>query len=173
MRGSVALCRPQAPWWECIQWRGDTLAPVLFLGYIQAVLGTLFPKFEAASAGIEKLMFRSMQPKPAAGDGEMAAGSLMVTPAVFHSSIDLRLHRTWAPISWTARGANKDAGVGQFGGPADGPGRPGRNNGENRSLQPMFTQPIASDAVSSPSLRFQPKSPFPAQVSVDSPRLGR
>jgi hypothetical protein len=30
------------------------------------------------------------------------------------------LHRTWAPISWTAHGANKDAGFGQFGGPADG-----------------------------------------------------
>ncbi len=41
--------------------QGDTLAPVLFLCYIQAVLGTLFPKFEAA--GIEKLKFRSMQPK--------------------------------------------------------------------------------------------------------------
>ena len=40
--------------------QGDTLAPVLFLCYIQAVLETLFPKFEAA--GIEKLMFRSMQP---------------------------------------------------------------------------------------------------------------
>jgi hypothetical protein len=39
----------------------DTLAPVLFLCYIQAVLVTLFPKSEAA--GIEKLMFRSMQPK--------------------------------------------------------------------------------------------------------------
>jgi hypothetical protein len=66
--------------------QGDTLAPVLFLCYIQTVLETLFPKFEAA--GIEKLMFRSMQPKPqAAVDGEMAAGSLMVKPAVFHSSI--------------------------------------------------------------------------------------
>ncbi len=49
-----------------------------------AVLETLFPKFE--DAGIEKLMFRSMQPKPAV-DGVMAAGSLMVKPAVFHSSI--------------------------------------------------------------------------------------
>jgi hypothetical protein len=64
--------------------QGDTLAPVLFLCYIQAVLETLFPKFEAA--GIEKLQFRSMQPKPAV-DGEMAAGSLMVKPAVFHSGI--------------------------------------------------------------------------------------
>ena len=66
--------------------QGDKLAPVLFLCYIQAVLETLFPKFEAA--GIEKLKFRSMQPraKPAV-DGEMAAGSLMVKPAVFHSSI--------------------------------------------------------------------------------------
>jgi hypothetical protein len=66
--------------------QGDKLAPVLFLCYIQAVLETLFPKFEAA--GIEKLMFRSMQPKPAV-DGEMAASacSLMVKPAVFHSSI--------------------------------------------------------------------------------------
>jgi hypothetical protein len=64
--------------------QGDTLAPVLFLCYIQAVLETLFPKFE--DAGIEKLMFRSMQPKPAV-DGEMAAGSLMVKPAIFHSSI--------------------------------------------------------------------------------------
>ena len=45
---------------------------------------THFPKFQAA--GIEKLMFRSMQPKPAV-DGEMAASSLMVKPAVFHSSI--------------------------------------------------------------------------------------
>ncbi len=45
---------------------------------------TLFPKFEAA--GIEKLKFRSMQPKPAVV-GEMAAGSLMVKPDVFHSSI--------------------------------------------------------------------------------------
>ncbi len=52
--------------------------------YIQAVSETLFPKFEAA--GIEKLMFRSMQPK-CAGDGEMAAGSLMAKPAVFHSSM--------------------------------------------------------------------------------------
>ncbi len=51
--------------------QGDPLAPVLFLCYIQAALETLFPKFEAA--GIEKLMFRSMQPKPA-GDGEVAAG---------------------------------------------------------------------------------------------------
>jgi hypothetical protein len=68
--------------------QGDTvtLAPVLFLCYIQAVLDTLFPKFEAA--GIEKLRFRSMQPKPA-GDGEMAEGSLMVKPAVFHSSIQV------------------------------------------------------------------------------------
>ena len=40
--------------------QGDTLAPALFLCYIQAVLETLFPKFEAA--GIEKLKFRSMQP---------------------------------------------------------------------------------------------------------------
>ena len=64
--------------------QGDTLAPVLFLCYIQAVLETLFPKFEAA--GIEKLKFRSMQPKPAVV-GEMAAGSLMVKPDVFHSSI--------------------------------------------------------------------------------------
>ncbi len=64
--------------------QGDTLAPVLFLCYIQAVLETFFPKFEAA--GIEKLMFRSMQPKPAV-DGVMAAGSLTVKPAVFHSSI--------------------------------------------------------------------------------------
>ncbi len=56
--------------------QGDTLAPVLFLCYSQLevqavlVLETLFPKFEAA--GIEKLMFRSMQPtgKPA-GDGEL------------------------------------------------------------------------------------------------------
>ena len=53
--------------------QGDTLAPVLFLCYIQAVLETLFAKFEAA--GIEKLKFRSMQPKPAV-DGDMAAGSL-------------------------------------------------------------------------------------------------
>ena len=63
--------------------QGDTLAPVLFLCYIQAVLETLFqvPKFEAA--GIEKLKFRSMQPKPASAmDGEMAAGSLMVKPGV-------------------------------------------------------------------------------------------
>jgi hypothetical protein len=66
--------------------QGDTLrlAPVLFfkLCYIVAVLETFFPKFEAA--GIEKLMFRSMQPKPAV-DGVMAAsaGSLMVKPAVF------------------------------------------------------------------------------------------
>jgi hypothetical protein len=66
--------------------QGDTLAPVLFLCYIQAVLGTLFPKFEARAAGIEKLKFRSMQPKPA-GNGELAACSLMVKPAVFHSSI--------------------------------------------------------------------------------------
>ena len=57
---------------------------VLFLCYIQAVLGTLCPKFEAA--GIEKLRFRSMQPKPAV-DGVMAAGSLKVKPAVFHSSV--------------------------------------------------------------------------------------
>ena len=64
--------------------QGDTLAPVLFLCYIQAVLETLFPKFEAA--GIEKLMLRSMQPKRAANGG-MAAGSLMVKPAVFHSSM--------------------------------------------------------------------------------------
>ena len=37
--------------------QGDTLAPVqvLFLCYIQAVLETPFPNFEAA--GIEKLMF--------------------------------------------------------------------------------------------------------------------
>ncbi len=58
--------------------------PCQWLG--QAVLETLFPKFEAA--GIEKLKFRSMQPKPAV-DGELAAGSLMVKPpaAVFHSSI--------------------------------------------------------------------------------------
>jgi hypothetical protein len=63
---------------------GDTLAPVLFLCYIQAVPETLFPKFEAA--GIEKMKLRSMQPKPAV-DGELAAGSLMVKPAVFHSSI--------------------------------------------------------------------------------------
>ena len=40
----------------------------------------------SSAAGIEKLKFRSMQPKPAV-DGEMAAGSLMVKPAVFHSSI--------------------------------------------------------------------------------------
>jgi hypothetical protein len=64
--------------------QGDTLAPILFLCYIQAVLETLFPKFE--DAGIEKLMFRSMQPKRAV-NGEIAAGSLMVKPAVFHSSI--------------------------------------------------------------------------------------
>ncbi len=64
--------------------QGDTLAPVLFSCYIQAVLKTLFPKFEAA--GIERLMFRSMQPKRAANGG-MAAGSLMVKPAVFHSSM--------------------------------------------------------------------------------------
>jgi hypothetical protein len=57
---------------------------VLFLCYIQAVLETLCPKFEAA--GIEKLRFRSMQPKPAV-DGVMAAGSLKVKPAVFHSSV--------------------------------------------------------------------------------------
>ena len=43
--------------------QGDTLAPVLFLCYIQAVLETLFPKFKFEAAGIEKLMFRSMQPK--------------------------------------------------------------------------------------------------------------
>ena len=48
------------------------------------MLETLFPKFEAA--GIEKLKFRSMQPKPAVV-GEMAAGSLMVKPDVFHSCI--------------------------------------------------------------------------------------
>ena len=36
--------------------QGDTLAPVLFLCYIQAVLETLFPKIEAA--GIEKRTFR-------------------------------------------------------------------------------------------------------------------
>ncbi len=68
--------------------QGDTLAPVLFLCYIQAVLATLFPKFEAAGIEFSKLKFRSMQPKPAV-DGEMAAsaGSLMVKPAVFHSSI--------------------------------------------------------------------------------------
>ena len=42
--------------------------------------------FEAA--GIRKLMLRSMQPKPAL-DGEMAAGSLMVKPAVFHSSLSI------------------------------------------------------------------------------------
>ncbi len=64
--------------------QGDTLAPVLFFCYIQTVLETLFPKFEAA--GIEKLMFRSMQPKRAV-NGEMAAGSLMAKPAVFHSSM--------------------------------------------------------------------------------------
>ena len=46
--------------------QGDTLAPVLFLCYIQAVLETLFAKFEAA--GIEKLKFRSMQPKSPADD---------------------------------------------------------------------------------------------------------
>ncbi len=32
--------------------QGDTLAPVLFLCYIQAVLETLFPKFEAAPAAV-------------------------------------------------------------------------------------------------------------------------
>ncbi len=32
---------------------------------------------------LEMLKFRSMQPKPAV-DGEVAAGSLMVKPAVFH-----------------------------------------------------------------------------------------
>jgi hypothetical protein len=63
--------------------QGDTLAPVLFLCYIQAVLETLFPKFEAA--GIERLMFRSMQPKPAV-EGVLA-GSLMVEPAVFQSGM--------------------------------------------------------------------------------------
>ncbi len=36
--------------------QGDTLAPVLFLCCIQAVLETLFPKIEAA--GIEKRTFR-------------------------------------------------------------------------------------------------------------------
>jgi hypothetical protein len=66
--------------------QGDTLAPDsdLFLCYIQvqAALETLFPKFEAT--GIEKLMFRSMQPKRAVNrDGEMAAGSLMVKPVSF------------------------------------------------------------------------------------------
>jgi hypothetical protein len=62
-----------------------SLRTVLFLCYIHAVLETLFPKFEAA--GIGKLKFRSMQPKPAVTvDGEMAAGSLLVKPAVFHSS---------------------------------------------------------------------------------------
>ena len=39
--------------------------------------------------------------------------------SVVHATPDLRLHRTWAPISWTARGANKDDGFGQFVGPAD------------------------------------------------------
>jgi hypothetical protein len=38
--------------------QGDTLAQVLFLCYIHAVLDTLFPKSE--DAGIEKLMLRSM-----------------------------------------------------------------------------------------------------------------
>ena len=66
--------------------QGDTLAPVLFLCYIQAVLETLFPKSRFEAAGMEKLMFRSMQPKRAANGG-MAAGSLMVKPAVFHSSM--------------------------------------------------------------------------------------
>ena len=51
----------------------------LFVRYIQAVLETLLPKFE--DAGIEKLMFRSMQPKRAV-NGEMAAGSLMVKPCL-------------------------------------------------------------------------------------------
>jgi hypothetical protein len=57
--------------------QGDTLAPVLFLRYIQAVLETPFPKFEAA--GIGKLKFRSVQPKPAV-DGEMAAASACRLP---------------------------------------------------------------------------------------------
>jgi hypothetical protein len=61
--------------------QGGTLAPALFLCYIQAVLETLFPKFEAA--GIEKLKFRSMQPKPAV-DGEMAAGSLRSALPAWH-----------------------------------------------------------------------------------------
>ncbi len=43
----------------------DTRAPVCFVRYIQEGLETLFPKFEAA--GTEKLMFRSMQPKPRGG----------------------------------------------------------------------------------------------------------
>ncbi len=57
-----------------------------FSSYIQA-LETPFPKFK--DAGIEKLMFQSMdsmQPKRAVV-GEMVAGSHMVKPAVFHSSI--------------------------------------------------------------------------------------
>ncbi len=47
---------------------------------------TLFSKVEAAR--IEKLRFRSMQPKPqAAVDGVMAACSRMVKPAIFYRSI--------------------------------------------------------------------------------------
>ena len=80
--------------------QGDTLAPVLFLCYIQAVLETLFPKFEAA--GIEKLMLRSMQPKRAANGG-MAAGSLMVKPAVFH--------RAWSRSSHPSSQGARPAGV--------------------------------------------------------------
>jgi hypothetical protein len=68
--------------------QGGTLAPVqvLFLCYIQAALETPFPNFEPEAAGIEKLMFRSMLPKRAV-NGEVAAGSLVAKPAVFHTSI--------------------------------------------------------------------------------------
>jgi hypothetical protein len=47
---------------------GDTRAPVRFkfVRYIQEGLEAFFPKFEAA--GTEKLMFRSMQPKPGRGN---------------------------------------------------------------------------------------------------------
>ncbi len=79
--------------------QGDTLAPALFLCYIQAAAAldseTPFPKFEAA--GIDQLMFRSMQPKRAV-NGEMAARSLMVKPAaVFHSRGSMSLARCKAP----------------------------------------------------------------------------
>ncbi len=74
--------------------QGDTLAQVLFLCYIQAVLDTLFPKSE--DAGIEQLMLRSMQPKPAM-NGEMAAGSL--TPARGSEARLLLAQMPSAPVS--------------------------------------------------------------------------
>ncbi len=94
---------------------------------IQAALGTLFPKFEAA--GIEKLMFRSMQraqqPKPAV-DGELELEWSKV-PAVFHSTGSLPVRtgiceapsESEAPAACQGASARSALGPVVYAGPGD------------------------------------------------------